>query len=91
MKKLLLVGGLAATIATIQSQPSQAYFRGNWCAHIEVGAGANQERCDFPTFATCRAYIAGESRSFCVQNQWRGDNWGVRDNRSEYFFNRVYR
>jgi hypothetical protein len=90
MKRLLLTSAIAAT-ALFQAQPSEAYFRGNWCAHIETGAGANQERCDFPTFATCRAYIAGESRSFCVQNQWRGDNWGIRDNRTEHLFNRVYR
>lgn len=90
MKKLILTSAIAAT-ALIQAQPSQAYFRGNWCAHIEIDAGANTERCEFPTFASCRAYITGESRSFCVQNQWRGDNRGIRDNVTGYRFNRIYR
>ena len=41
------------------------------------------ERCDFPTFATCQNYIVGQSRSFCVQNQWQAGNWGVRDSATE--------
>jgi hypothetical protein len=90
MKKLLLIAALATTVL-IQAQPSQAYFRGNWCAKIDAGGGAIQERCDFPTFATCRNHILGESRSFCVPNQWRGSNWGVADDATEHRFNRVYR
>jgi hypothetical protein len=90
MKKLLIIAALAST-ALIQSQPSQAYFRGTWCAKIDVGGGAFGERCDFPTFAACRNHIVGESRSFCVQNQWRGSNWGISDNATEYRFNRIYR
>jgi len=90
MKKILLIAALA-TVALVQAQPSEAYFRGNWCAKIDQGGGSFGERCDFPTFATCRNHIAGESRSFCVQNQWQGGNWGVRDNYSEEHFNRRYR
>ena len=90
MKKLLLIAALATT-ALVQAQPSQAYFRGTWCAKLDIGGGVSQERCDFPTFATCRAYVNAQPRSFCVQNQWRADNWGVADDRSEYRFNRVYR
>lgn len=90
MKKLLIIAALAAT-ALVQAQPSQAYFRGNWCAKIDVGGGAFGERCDFPNFATCRVHIVGESRSFCVQNQWRASNWGIVDNETEYRFNRIYR
>jgi hypothetical protein len=90
MKKLLFVGALAAT-AFVQAQPSQAYFRGTWCAKIEVDSGTYQERCDFPTFATCRGYITSQPRSFCVQNQWQASNWGVRDNETEERFNWRYR
>jgi hypothetical protein len=90
MKKLLLIAALA-TVALVQAQPSQAYFRGNWCAKIDQGGGSVGERCDFPTFATCRNYILGQSRSFCVQNQWNAGNWGVRDDVSEEHFNRRYR
>jgi hypothetical protein len=86
MKKFLLIGALAAT-ALVQAQPSEAYFRGSWCAKIDVGANANQERCDFPTFVACQHYVAGQSRSFCVQNQWRSDNWGIAERR----FNSIYR
>jgi hypothetical protein len=90
MKKILLIAALA-TVALVQAQPSEAYFRGNWCAKMYRGGGSVGERCDFPTFATCRTYIAGESRSFCVQNQWQAGNWGVRDSRSEHYFNYRYR
>jgi hypothetical protein len=91
MKKLLLIGALAGTALVQSQQPSEAYFRGAWCAKIDVGAGANHERCDFPTFATCRAYIVGQSRSFCVQNQWRAENWGIAGDRVEHRFNMIYR
>ena len=90
MKKLLLIGALAAA-ALVQAQPSQAYFRGDWCAKIESGGGANQERCDFPNFATCRAYVNAQPKSFCVQNQWSAPNWGVADDRTEFHFNRRFR
>jgi hypothetical protein len=90
MKKLLLIAALA-TVALVQAQPSQAYFRGNWCAKIDQGGGSVGERCDFPTFATCRNYIVGQSRSFCVQNQWRADNWGIVGDRAEHRFNMIYR
>jgi len=90
MKKILLIAALATT-ALVQAQPSEAHFRGNWCAKIDQGGGSFGERCDFPTFATCRTYIAGESRSFCVQNQWQGGYWGATGDSSEHSFNRRYR
>ena len=90
MRKLLIIGALAAT-ALVQAQPSQAYFRGTWCAKIEIDSGSVQERCDFPTFATCRIYLAGQPRSFCTQNQWSAQNWGVRNDEAEERFNWRYR
>jgi hypothetical protein len=92
MTKILLIAALATTApALVQAQPSQAYFRGNWCAKIDQGGGSVGERCDFPTFATCRNYIVGQSRSFCVQNQWQARNWGVPNTRGEGYFNWRYR
>jgi hypothetical protein len=90
MKKLLLIGALAAT-ALMYSQPSHAYFRGKWCAKVDSGAGVVGERCDFPNFETCRSYINAYPKSFCVQNQWRADNWGITSDRVEERFNRIYR
>ena len=90
MKKLLMIGALAIT-ALVQAQPSQAYFRGNWCAKIDAGAGVVQERCDFPNFATCRNYINSQPKSFCTQNQWSARNWGVTNDAVEERFNRRYR
>jgi hypothetical protein len=86
MKKILLVGALAVA-GLVYSQPSQAYYHGRWCAKIDNGGGSVGERCDFPSYETCRAYIRGESRSFCSPNQWYRPYWtGERE--SEY---RVYR
>jgi hypothetical protein len=90
MKKLLLVGALAAT-ALVYSQPSEAYFRGKWCAKTDSGAGVVGERCDFPNFETCRAYVNSYPKSFCVQNQWRAENWDIGGDRAEERFNRIYR
>jgi hypothetical protein len=90
MKRFLLTAAIAAA-ALMQAQPSQAYFRGTWCAHIDSGANSSGERCDFPNFATCRAYVTSEPRSFCTPNQWRGENWGITDNRTAYRLNRSYR
>jgi hypothetical protein len=91
MKKLLLIGALTACALVQATQPSQAYFRGKWCAKIETGGGAVGERCDFPNFEVCRAYINAQPKSWCVQNQWNAGNWGVRDDRSEFEFNRRFR
>ena len=90
MKKLLLIGALAAT-ALIQAQPSQAYFRGKWCAHETIGGGTVTERCEFPTFASCSRYINAQPKSFCTENQWSARNWGVYDNEVEERFNWRYR
>jgi hypothetical protein len=90
MKKLLLIGALALT-ALVQAQPSEAYFRGKWCAKMDAGGGSVGERCDFPTFETCRSYVNAQPRSWCVQNQWNAGNWGVTDNRTEFEFNRRHR
>jgi len=90
MKKLLMIGALAAT-ALVQAQPSRAYFRGTWCAKIDAGGGSVQERCDFPNFATCRNYVNSQPKSFCVQNQWSAQNWGVANDAVEERFNWRYR
>ncbi len=90
MKKLLLIAALATT-ALVQAQPSQAYFRGSWCAKIDQGGGSVGERCDFPTFATCRHYVNSQPKSFCVQNQWSAQNWGAVDDGTEERFNWRYR
>ena len=74
MKTILTVSALAIA-ALVYSQPSQAIYEGRWCAKIDNGAGSYGERCDFPTFATCRYYIRGESRSFCVQNSMHAPYW----------------
>jgi hypothetical protein len=74
MKTILAVGVL--TIAGLFiSQPSQAFYNGRWCANIDHGAGSVSERCEFATFESCRRYILGESRSFCIQNHWYRPYW----------------
>ena len=90
MKKLLMIGALAIT-ALVQAQPSQAYFRGTWCAKLDIGGGVVQERCDFPTFGSCQRYTNTMPKSFCIQNQWSARNWGVTDDAVEEHFNRRYR
>jgi hypothetical protein len=90
MKKSLIIGALALT-AVVQAQPSQAYFRGNYCAKIDIGGGVVQERCDFPSVAACMAYTGTMPKAFCVQNQWSARNWGAGDRSSEDAFNWRYR
>ena len=40
---------------------------------------------------TGRAYVNAQPKSWCVQNQWRADNWGIVGDRAEERFNRIYR
>jgi hypothetical protein len=80
MRKLLMIGAGALAVAMaafVDAKPSQAYYAGAWCAKMDVGSGTVTERCDFPTFETCRRYIIGESRSWCVQSQYYAPYWGV--------------
>jgi hypothetical protein len=91
MKKLLLLGALTAITLFQATQPSEAYFRGKWCAKTDSGGGVVGERCDFPTFETCRSYVNAYPKSWCVQNQWRAENWGIVGDRAEERFNRIYR
>ena len=76
MKKILLLSALAIA-AFADVRPSEAYYHGAWCAKINAGAGVVQERCDFPSFETCRRYIIGQMSSFRVQNQYYLPYWGV--------------
>ncbi|MBM3527185.1 MAG: hypothetical protein FJX62_03780 [Alphaproteobacteria bacterium] len=91
MRKFLIAGALAA-VALTQAQPSEASFRGKWCAKQDIGGGTATERCDFPTYGTCYRYIASmPGRSFCIQNQWRAGNWGIDEDLDGNRFNMRYR
>jgi hypothetical protein len=91
MKKLLLLGALTAITLFQAAQPSEAYFRGKWCAKMDAGGGSVGERCDFPTFETCRSYVNAQPKSWCVQNQWRAENGCITGLRAEEHSNRIYR
>jgi hypothetical protein len=90
MRKLLIIGALATT-ALVQAQPSQAYFRGAWCAKMDIGGGVVQERCDFPSVTACIRYSGTMPKTTCTQNPYFAGNWGVRDNETEERFNWRYR
>jgi hypothetical protein len=90
MKKFLIAAALAAG-ALVQPQPSEAYFRGAYCAKIDIGSGVVQEKCDFTSFASCYNYINSTPKSFCVQNQWSAPNWGIDENLDGNRFNRRFR
>lgn len=91
MRKILILGALAATALFQAAQPSEAYFRGNWCAKQDIGGGVVQERCDFPNFAACSRYVASMPKSHCTQNQWRAGNWGVDEDYDGNRFNHRFR
>jgi hypothetical protein len=69
MKKILLLGALAAAGLFLNAEPSHAYSNGVWCAKVNI-PGGQTERCQYATFEACRRSIIGESRSFCVQSQY---------------------
>lgn len=89
MRKLLIVGALAAT-ALIQAQPSEAYYRGTWCAKFDNG-GFVSERCDFQSHAACRRFVNAQPRSTCAVNPLSGPNWGVDEDLDGNRFNSIYR
>ncbi len=71
MRKILILGALAAAGLFVSPQSSHAWGNGAWCAKINAAGGVQTERCEFATFEACRRYILGESKSFCVQTQYQ--------------------
>ena len=77
MRKLLLCGALAAA-SLFPVAPAQAYGDAPWCLKASIGLGVVSERCDFPTFETCRnERPMWGNGAFCVQNSrylpyWQG-------------------
>jgi len=47
-------------------------------AKVNIGGGAVQERCDFPSFPACQRYTMGQNSGFCVQNQYFAPYWRYR-------------
>jgi hypothetical protein len=77
MRKFLLSGALAAIVFSSAS-PAHAYGDAPWCLKASIGLGVVSERCDFPTFETCRdERPMWGNGAFCVQNSrylpyWQG-------------------
>jgi hypothetical protein len=91
MRKFLILGALAAAGLVNGSQPSEAYFRGTWCAHLDNGGGAITYRCDFRSYEACRSFVNAQPRSTCITNNWNGQNWAPMDRATEQRFNRIFR
>lgn len=74
--KMLLLAASAA-LALFIARPAAAYD-GPWCAVFNIGFGDVLEKCDMPSFETCRqeAQYHGAS-AFCRQNSRFAPYWGV--------------
>jgi len=90
MKKLLLLGALTAITLFQAAQPSEAYFRGKWCAKMDAGAGVVGERCDFRTSKSA-APTSTPSEVVVRAEPVARRHWGIVGDRAEEHFNRIYR
>lgn len=61
---------------------ARAQYEGPWCAVVNIGRGAVQERCSMATFEQCRreAQLGGAS-AFCRQNSRYLPYWGMGEQR----------
>ncbi len=70
MKRLVLAAGMLLAAALLGAQPSFARYEGPWCAHMSLGRGFVDNRCDMRSFAMCRAEIAGIPGAWCNHNPY---------------------
>ena len=72
MRVLLLAGAVAAAVLAGTGVGS-ARYEGPWCAHMSLGHGFIQNRCEMRSYEMCRSEIAATPGTWCTQNpHYRG-------------------
>jgi hypothetical protein len=69
MTRIVVFAGALSAALFAGTQTSSAY-EGPWCAHMSVGRGFVDNRCDMRSFAMCRAEIAGIPGAWCNHNPY---------------------
>ena len=62
--------GLLAAGTAIGAQPASARYEGPWCAHMSVGKGFIDNRCDMASYEMCHAEIMATPGTWCTQNPY---------------------
>jgi hypothetical protein len=72
MKRILLVITTAAAVLAFGVSAGDAGYVGNapWCAVVNIGAGAIEWDCEYPSVQACAPNVVAGNRGFCGLNPY---------------------
>jgi hypothetical protein len=72
MNRILLLIATAATVLASELSPGHAAYIGNapWCAVVNIGAGAVEWDCEYPSAQACAPNVVAGNRGFCGLNPY---------------------
>jgi hypothetical protein len=71
MNRILLLIATAAAVLAFET-PGHAAYIGNapWCAVVNIGAGAVEWDCEYPSVQACAPNVVAGNRGFCGLNPY---------------------
>ena len=72
MNRILLLIATAATLLAFELSTGHAAYVGNapWCAVVNIGAGAVEWDCEYPSAEACAPNVVAGNRGFCGLNPY---------------------
>jgi hypothetical protein len=72
MNRILVVIATAAAVLAFEVSSGDAAYIGNapWCAVVNIGAGAVDWDCEYPSAAACAPNVVAGNRGFCGLNPY---------------------
>jgi Protein of unknown function (DUF3551) len=72
MNRILLVIATAAAVLAFAVSAGDAAYIGNapWCAVVNIGAGAVDWDCEYPSAQACAPNVVAGNRGFCGLNPY---------------------
>jgi Protein of unknown function (DUF3551) len=72
MNRILLVIATAAAVLAFEVSAGDAAYIGNapWCAVVNIGAGAVEWDCEYPSVQACAPNVVAGNRGFCGLNPY---------------------
>ena len=72
MNCILVVIATAAAVLAFEVSSGDAAYIGNapWCAVVNIGAGAVDWDCEYPSAAACAPNVVAGNRGFCGLNPY---------------------
>ena len=72
MNRILLLIATAATLLAFELSTGHAAYVGHapWCAVVNIGAGAVEWDCEYPSVEACAPNVVAGNRGFCGLNPY---------------------